>query len=447
LKSKFGLYTAISIVIANMIGTGIFTSLGFQVLELKSGFALLFLWLLGGISSLIGAMAYAELGTSMPRSGGEYHFLSRIYHPALGFVSGWVSFIVGFAAPAAAAATALSAYLMAALDMTPGEGFIHAGHAISIAVIIVLSLLHARSKRAGAGFQNVMTSLKIGVLVLFILIGLFYREGPSLDFEPHPAALKEIISPAFAIAIFFVSFAYSGWNAAAYIIGEMDRPGRNIPLSLILGTGTVTLLYIGITYVFLKVIPMGTMAGKIEIGYLFGQEVLGVNAGRIMGGLFSLMLFSTVSSLVITGPRVTQVMGEDYPAIKWFSATSRQDTPVRAIYIQAGIAIVYLVTSTFEQMITYIGFTLNLMTLLTVLGMMLNRGKKTSGIIPVYRIRPYPLLPLIFLLINTWIMVYGLLFRPMESIAGLITAAVGFGVWYWLRQKTGDQSQPPVSRF
>jgi APA family basic amino acid/polyamine antiporter len=439
LKSKFGLYTAISIVIANMIGTGIFTSLGFQVLELKSGFALLFLWLLGGISSLIGAMAYAELGTVMPRSGGEYHFLSRIYHPALGFISGWISFIVGFAAPAAAASTALSAYLMAALGISRSDGFLHTGQLISIVVILVLSLLHARSKRAGAGFQNIMTSLKILVLILFIIIGLLYDADQHIDFVPHPGALQEIISPAFAIAIFFVSFAYSGWNAAAYIIGEMERPERNIPHSLIIGTALVTCLYMGITYVFLKVIPLGTMAGKIEIGFLFGKEVLGVHAGRILGLLFSLLLFSTVSSLVIIGPRVTQVMGEDYPGIRWFSHTSRHDTPARAIYIQAFIAIIYLVTSTFEQMITYIGFTLNLMTLLTVLGLMLVRRAGLSSSGAVYRIRPYPLLPIVFLLINTWIMIYGLIYRPLESFAGLFTALLGLGVWSWLNHKARPQ--------
>jgi APA family basic amino acid/polyamine antiporter len=440
LKSKFGLYTAISIVIANMIGTGIFTSLGFQVLELRTGFALLFLWLLGGISSLIGAMAYAELGTSMPRSGGEYHFLSRIYHPALGFVSGWISFIVGFAAPAAAAATALSAYLMAAIGIGPGEGLFNAGQITSILVICLLSMLHARFKRAGASFQNIMTSLKILVLLLFIIAGIFSNTDQSLDFSPNAASLKEIISPAFAIAIFFVSFAYSGWNAAAYIIGEMDRPGRNIPVSLILGTLLVTGLYMGITFVFLKVIPLGTMAGKIEIGFLFGKELLGVDAGRVMGGLFSLLLFSTVSSLIITGPRVTQVMGEDYPAIRWFSHTSVFDTPARAIYIQAGIAIVYLITSTFEQMITYIGFTLNLMTLLTVLGMMLNRRNLPSDNASVYRVRPYPLLPVIFLTINTWILVYGLLYRPAESFAGIITAVLGLLAWFWLKHKNQPQA-------
>ena len=423
-----------------MIGTGIFTSLGFQVLELRTGFALLFLWLLGGITSLIGAMAYAELGTAMPRSGGEYHFLSRIYHPALGFISGWISFIVGFAAPAAAAATALSAYLMAAIGISPGEGLLNAGQITSILVILLLSMLHARFKRAGASFQNIMTSLKILVLLLFIFAGILSNTDQSLDFSPNAASLKEIISPAFAIAIFFVSFAYSGWNAAAYIIGEMDRPGRNIPISLILGTLLVTGLYIGITFVFLKVIPLGTMVGKIEIGFLFGKELLGVDAGRIMGGLFSLLLFSTISSLIITGPRVTQVMGEDYPGIRWFSHTSVFDTPARAIYIQAGIAIVYLITSTFEQMITYIGFTLNLMTLLAVLGMMLNRRNLPSDNASVYRIRPYPLLPIIFLLINTWIMIYGLVYRPAESFAGIITAVLGFLAWLWLKHKNQQQA-------
>ncbi len=423
-----------------MIGTGIFTSLGFQVLELRTGFALLFLWLLGGISSLIGAMAYAELGTAMPRSGGEYHFLSRIYHPALGFISGWISFIVGFAAPTAAAATALSAYLMAAIAISPGEGLFNAGQITSILVILLLSMLHARFKRAGASFQNIMTSFKILVLLLFILAGILSNTDHTLDFSPNAASLKEIISPAFAIAIFFVSFAYSGWNAAAYIIGEMDRPGRNIPVSLIMGTLLVTLLYMGITYVFLKVIPLGTMAGRIEIGFLFGQELLGVDAGRVMGLLFSLLLFSTISSLVITGPRVTQVMGEDYPGIRWFSHTSVFDTPARAIYIQAGIAIVYLTTSTFEQMITYIGFTLNLMTLLAVLGMMLYRRNLPSGNASVYRVRPYPLLPIIFLLINTWIMIYGLVYRPVESFAGIITAVLGLLAWFWLKHKSQQQT-------
>lgn len=434
LRTRYGSYTAISIVVANMIGTGIFTSLGFQVMELHTGFALIMLWAIGGITALIGAMAYAELGTRMPRSGGEYHFLSRIYHPALGFVSGWISFIVGFAAPTAAAAMALSAYFTAALNLTGSLAPIETDQAIAIGVILLLSWMHVRYKRAGAGFQNIMTSVKIIILLIFILIGGFSAARTPIRFIPTGESLGEMISPAFAVALFFVSFAYSGWNASAYIAGEMSDPGKNIPRSLTLGTGIVTLLYLGITWVFLRVIPIEGMQGKIEIGYLFGRRMLGEEAGSALGILFSILLLSTVSSLIITGPRVTQVMGEDYARIRWFSKYSRNDTPARAIYIQAALAIVYILTSTFEQMITYIGFTLNLMTLLTVLGMIILRERSRGKAPPPYLLRPYPLLPVVFLLINLWIMVYGILYRPVESLAGLVTGGIGFGIWLVLRR-------------
>jgi len=423
-----------------MIGTGIFTSLGFQVMELHTGFALLLLWLIGGITALIGAMVYAELGVLMPRSGGEYHFLSRIYHPALGFISGWVSFIVGFAAPTAAAAMALSAYFTAAIDSP--DHFLQIDFKIIIAILVIISLtwLHARNKKAGAGFQSIITSIKIIVLLLFIFLGWISTSHSSIDFAPGRESLRELVGPPFAIALFFVSFAYSGWNASAYIAGELKHPAKNIPLSLILGTLLVTILYMGITWVFLKIIPIQLLAGKIEIGYLYGQEILGIQAGNIMGLLFSFLLFSTVSSLVITGPRVTQVMGEDYPLIRWIGYTSKNDTPSRAIYIQAAIAIVYIISSTFEQMITYIGFTLNLMTMLTVLGMMILRRRKRNAPAPTYRLSPYPILPITFLLISAWIMVYGIIYRPAESIAGLLTAALGYFVWLILR---AGSVQPP----
>lgn len=417
-----------------MIGTGIFTSLGFQVMELHTGFALLVLWLIGGITALIGAMAYAELGTRMPRSGGEYHFLSRIFHPALGFVSGWVSFIVGFAAPTAAAAMAMSVYFTAAVEV-PGRLFL-VDINVLIAIVVVLSLtwLHARYKKAGAGFQSIITSIKIIVLLLFIIIGWRSEAQSTIDFTLNRESLQELISPPFAIALFFVSFAYSGWNASAYIAGEVAAPGKNIPRSLILGTLLVTILYLGITWVFLRIIPLELMQGKIEVGYIFGQRILGAYAGKVMGLLFSLLLFSTVSSLIITGPRVTQVMGEDYRGIRWIGRNSRNDTPARAIYIQAVLAILYIISSTFEQMITYIGFTLNLMTLLTVLGMVIQRQRDRNSPNPPYLLRPYPLLPAVFLLVNIWIMVYGLIYRPLESTAGLLTTALGYLVWLILQK-------------
>ncbi len=417
-----------------MIGTGIFTSLGFQVMELHTGFALLMLWLIGGITALIGAMAYAELAVLMPRSGGEYHFLSRIYHPALGFVSGWVSFIVGFAAPTAAASIALSSYFTAAVDLPErlaGKAF---QTLIALLVIAGLTLLHARQKKAGAGFQSIATSLKIAVLLFFIYLGWKSPVLSSVDFSMSRESLREMISAPFAVALFFVSFSYSGWNAAAYITSEIRNPGRNIPLSLISGTVLVTLLYLGITWVFLRIVPIDLMYGRIEVGFLYGQEILGIRAGKLIGILFSLLLFSTVSSLIITGPRITQVMGEDYPFIRWFAHVGKRDTPARAIYIQAALAVVYLLSSTFEQMITYIGFTLNLMTLLTVFGLIIQRQRHPPVPAQPFRLKPYPLLPVIFLLINAWIMVYGLIYRPLESAWGLATAFLGFLLWRLMRK-------------
>ena len=424
LKNKFGLNTAISIVIANMVGTGIFTSLGFQVISLKSGFALLLLWLLGGISALTGALAYSELGTSMPRSGGEYHFLSKIYHPALGFIAGWVSFIIGFAAPTAAAAIALGAYFTAALNLNLTFLTFGLDKIIALSVIIFLTALHASDKTAGAWFQNIFTFLKVIALLVLIVLGLFSGINQTLDFSVTRDSLLEITSPAFAVSLFFVSYSYSGWNAAAYIAGEIKNPGKNIPRSLLTGTLIVTVLYVFTTYVFLRVIPIQEMTGKIEIGYIFGNQIFGNHTSTIMGLIFSLLLLSTVSSMIITGPRVTHVMGEDYAILKWFSGKSKKDIPVRAIIIQAALSMGYILTSTFEQVITLIGFTLNLFTLLTVIGMMLNRRKLPDSAF-IYRVKLYPVIPIIFILINAWIIIYGLIYRPVESLAGIGISLAG----------------------
>jgi APA family basic amino acid/polyamine antiporter len=360
----------------------------------------------------------------MPRSGGEYHFLSRIYHPALGFIAGWVSFIIGFAAPTAAASIALGAYFVAALDLNITILSLGLDKIIAIFIIILISALHASDKAAGAWFQNIFTSLKVIALLALIILGFFSGVEQSIDFSVTKDSLIEITSPAFAISLFFVSYSYSGWNAAAYIAGEIKNPEKNITRSLLTGTVIVTILYVFTTYVFLRVIPISEMTGKIEIGYIFGSQIFGSHTSTIMGLIFSLLLLSTVSSMIITGPRVTHVMGEDYRILKWFAKRSRKEIPVRAIIIQAALSIGYILTSTFEQVITLIGFTLNVFTLLAVIGMMLNRRKKPDSQY-VYRVKLYPVVPIIFILINTWIIIYGLIYRPMESLAGIGISLAG----------------------
>ena len=437
-NKKFGLYTAISLVVANMIGTGVFTSLGFQVLDISSGFAIVLLWLLGGVAALCGALSYAELGAAMPRSGGEYFYLSKIYHPALGFTAGWISFLVGFAAPVAAASIAFGSYLNKSLNFysflpqSLPEGVITS--ILAIVIIISISIIHITNKKLGAIFQNSFTTIKVLILIILIIIGFVYGNTENISFKADSSALKDIISPAFAIALYFVAYSYSGWNAAAYIAGEIKDPAKNIPRSLILGTIIVIILYVLLNFVFLSTIPIGEMAGQIEIGYLFLGKIWGTQAGIIIGIVIALLLISTISSMILTGPRVTQVMGEDYPIIKWISKKSRTDIPIRAIIIQGIISIIYVVTSSFEQVITFIGFTLNIFTFLTVMGVIIHRVKHPEIERP-YKTLGYPVIPVIFLIINSWILVYGLIYRPYESFMGIAVSLLGLIIYYFGRRK------------
>src|SRR6266852_1797689 len=225
-RRSIGFVTASSIVIANIIGTGVFTSLGFQLPDIHSGFALLMLWVVGGIAALCGALCYGELSAALPRSGGEYHFLSQIYHPALGFVAGFVSATVGFSAPIALTAMAFGKYFQGVFDLgTPV--------ALSFAVVWIVALFHLGNLRAGSAFQNLWTLLKLLLIATLIAAGFFVQSTQPISFLPAHGDMNSIFSGAFAVALVFVMYSYSGWNAASYINGEIKAPERNVPRSLV----------------------------------------------------------------------------------------------------------------------------------------------------------------------------------------------------------------------
>lgn len=418
---KIGFYTGVAIVVANMVGTGVFTSLGFQVLGTRSGFALLMLWLVGGIIALCGALCYGELAAAMPRSGGEYHYLSRIYHPAVGFLSGWVSATVGFAAPTALAAIALGRY---AASVWPE---VHA-NLLSLAVVVVITLVHLFSSRAGSRFQVFVTVLKVALLALFIGAGLL-AEAQPLAFAPAPADWRELLTPSFAVSLIFVSYAYSGWNAAVYMASEVEQPQHNLPRILLVGTALVALLYVVLNYVFLRTTPLDTLAGQLEIGFLAANQIFGVYLGQFMGAAIAVLLVSTISSMIFAGPRIIQTMGEDLPALRWLARRSRGGLPVRATLLQSLLTVVFIVSGTFERVLTYAGFVLNLFTFLTVLGLIVLRFRQPALPRP-YRTWGYPVTPLLFLLLNGWTLVFLLRDKPTESLLGLGTVLAGLVVYY-----------------
>lgn len=413
---KFEHTTITAVVIANMVGTGVFTSLGFQLLDIRSGFVLLMLWAVGGIIALCGAMTYAELGAAMPRSGGEYNFLTRIYHPAVGFASGWVSATVGFAGPTALAAMTFAAYSTSSLGGDANPWLLKA---IACGLIIVLTLVHASTRRNSGGLQVVFTVLKVGVIVAFCIAALWIADTPQpVRFMFAPEDIPLLTSGAFAVSLIYVSYAYTGWNAATYLSGELKDPQRTLPWILMAGTLVVMVLYLALNYVFLRVTPMDAMVGQLEIGYIAADAAFGELGGRFAGLVLSLLLISTVSAMTVAGPRVLQVIGEDIKQLRFLGQTNSDGVPARAILVQSSLAMIFILTSSFESVLVFSGFILALNSLVTVLGVFVLRLRQPDLPRP-YRTFGYPLTPLIYLGLTAWTLIFVVINRTQESLMGL----------------------------
>ncbi len=428
-KINNGLYkpsTAIAVVVANMIGTGVFTSLGYQIVDIKSTFVLLLLWLVGGIAAMCGALTYAELASRLPRSGGEYNFLSQLYHPSVGFVSGWVSLTVGFAAPTALAAMTFAAYLDSALVNIADINRM----AAALMLVAVVTLVHGRNHESSGGLQNWFTVIKVLLIVGFVcVVTLTVSEPQEVRLLPTAGDGVLITSSAFAISLIYVNYAYTGWNAATYITGEIENPGRSLPFVLIAGTAIVILLYLALNATFLYAVPLHMLEGRIEIGVIVAQQTFGETGALIMGGILSLLLISTVSAMTMAGPRVLQVMGQDFRLFRLLSFNNKGGVPRTAIYTQGLLTCIFIVTSTFESILVFSGFILGLSSLATVLGVFVLRYKhgadKTTGD-NSYRTWCFPLPPLIYSAIVIWTLSFIAVNRPQEAAVALAIIVLGF---------------------
>ena len=418
-----GFFTASGIVIANIIGTGVFTSLGFQLADIQSGFPLLMLWILGGIAALCGALCYGELSAALPRSGGEYHFLSEIYHPALGFMAGFVSATVGFAAPVALAAMAFGKYFQGVFNF--GSPIV-----LSFVLIWIIALFHFGNLRHGSAFQNLWTIVKLLLIAALIGAGFLVEPKQPITFLPQSGDTMSIFSGAFAVSLVYVMYSYSGWNASSYIIAEVKQPERNVPRSLLVGTLVVIVAYVLLNGVFIATTPEAEMRNQVEIGLIAGKHIFGENGGRIVGAVICLGLVSAISSMTWIGPRVTMSMGEDHWLLRFLGRKNSQGVPTNAVILQLLIVNLLLLTGSFQGVVQYIQFALLLCSLLTVLGVIVLRITRPNISRP-YRVWLYPLPPIIFATITTWMMIYLLRSQTTESIAGLFTALVGFLLYFW----------------
>jgi len=436
IRLSVSMLTATAIVVADMVGVGVFTSLGFQVQAIPSGFSLLLLWVIGGAVALCGVFSYGELAAMFPRSSGEYNFLRQTYHPAVGFLAGWLSATVGFAAPVALAAMAFGQYAKAIVPGAPPL-------ALGLGVVWIVSLVGLRSLRQSSAFQMIWTILKVTLILALLVAGFVLAKPQPISFAPSAADPSLVISAPFAISLVFVMYSYSGWNAATYIAGEMRDPQRSLPRSLLVGTSIVIVLYVALNALFLYATPITELAGQIDVAVIAGKHIFGDLGGRIVGALICIGLVSSISAMMWIGPRVTTVMGEDMPILRVFARRSRSGVPTTAILFQLVVATLMLFTQSFEAVLDFIQFSLLACSFLAVAGVIKLRITRPDLPRP-YRAWGYPVTPLVFLSVTAFMMYYLVTQRPVQSLIGVLIMASGLAVYYLSRPRIAPGLATPT---
>ncbi len=421
---QIGWKTAVAIVVSNMIGTGIFTTLGFQLTDITNTYSIFLLWFIGGILALFGAFCYAELGSHFKGNGGDFIYLKETYHPLLGYLVSWISLIIGFSSPVALAALAMSKYL-SAFDVSFGNSF-------AIGIIFLVSVFLSFSLKASSRFHNFFTLIKIAFIIVLIIIGIGISDseaiGNSLKFDD--SWQKEIMLPAFDTSLVFVTYSYTGWNSASYIAGEIKDVQKNLPKSLIVGTVFVTVCYLLVNFIMLKHTPVNQLAGKEDVMGEAANNMLGNTFGKIVNIFIALQLVATISGYLWVGSRLTQAFAKENRLWKSLSVGNKKGIPVRAIFAHAVIATLIILTGSFKEIFVYTAFILQLFATLAISTAYFIKKEDRK----IFKSNLFYIFPTVFLLFSIYILYFTLIHNPKESIIGLGIVAVGI-VLYLIDKK------------
>ncbi|MGA1977641.1 MAG: amino acid permease [Bacteroidales bacterium] len=443
LKRQLGLFPATNIVVANMVGAGIFTTSGLLITGLHNPLLMMVLWAAGGLIALCGALSYGELGAAMPEAGGEYLFLSKLYHPLFGFLSGWVSFLVGFSAPIAASALGFSEYFCRAVPGLPASlakaGILTSGQTgklLAIGIIIIFTFIHYRGIRYGSKVQNVLTTLKVALILVLLIAGFTSGRGDMGNFNRGGSIAHGIAGwKTIGLSLMWIMFAYSGWNASTYIGAEIKNPSKILPGSLLLGTGIVILLYLGLNTLYVYGINPEAMKGVISVGGLAMGNLFGRSADVLFSILIAFALFSSLSAFIIIGPRVYYSMAKDGLFFKSAGKIHKKfQVPSNSIIIQGLIAVVMVVSGTFEQVLTYMGFALGIFPILAVAGVIKMRRNNSETI----RLPGYPFTQILYITAGLLILALSYFERPFESSIAALTVIAGIPAYYIFKKKNGS---------
>jgi APA family basic amino acid/polyamine antiporter len=423
-RAHLGLTSATALVVANMVGVGVFTTSGFALADLGSPGRVLAAWAVGGLFALLGALSYGALAARMAESGGEYLFLSRTIHPLAGFLAGWVSLLAGFTAPIAAAAAGLDAYL--------GPLVLPGARApwIGSAAIALVAVLHGLRAAPGVLAQNAVVALKLALLAVFVAIA-----APRLDLAPLQAPPPAFAPGAFAVALVWISFSYSGWNAAVYVAGEVRDGARNVPRALLLGTLLTAALYLVVNAVFVFAAPSERLAGREDIAAAAAQALGGDALAALVRAIVAIALFTSISAMVMAGPRVYARMADDglFPRL----LATRGEVPAAAIALQAALALAVLWSAGLAELLGYIGYTLGLSAAATVCGLFVLRRREGVAAFG------HPLVPAAFVVGTLAVSAFMVARRPAEALWGIATIALGVVAYVGLRPASRPTSGTP----
>jgi len=435
LVRRIGIVSATALVVSNMIGTGIFTTTGFLAGDLGSPAMVIFIWVVGGAIALAGALCYLELALNFPRSGGEYVYLSEAWGPAWGFINGWISFFAGFSAPIAAAALAMAAYLGLGDGgrMIPlGPLTLHLGDAqlMACSVVAIFTVFNVLGVREVGRLQTALTGVKLFVIGGLLVLGFSVGQGDvgHLSLAAERTSNLSLVEQ-FAISLVFVYFAYSGWNAATYVAGEIQKPERTLPIALLIGTGGVTVLYVALNALYIYAVSLEDLKGVVAVGSSVASALFGAETGRLFSLALALSLLATVNAMCFVGPRVYYAMAER-GAFFSIAATihPKWKSPWVAVVMQGICATLLIVLPTFRDLVVYIGFTLYLFTALCVLGLF--RLRRRSGWKKFsWLSRSYPLIPLLYVVMSGWVLIFSVKAAPVSSGMALATVLVGALAW------------------
>jgi len=443
LRRQLGLTSAVLIIIADVIGTGIFVTTGLTLGMTQSALVVIILWTLGGLTAITGSLCYAELATMWPDDGGEYLYLKKIYGFLPAFLTGWVSITVGFTASAAATSLTLVWYLKEFFTVFPQAELIQ--KLIAASFILFFGFLHILGLKKGSFVQNFLTVVKLLIIFSLIVFGFIYIDWDmtSRITSGMSSSGGNIGIGTYGIALLIIMFAYSGWNGTSYIAGEIKNPQKNLPRAMFFGSLAITIIYILLNIVFLMSSPAEQLTASHATAAIAASNLFGAKAGSLLTLVVAIVLISAVSVQMMIGPRVYYAMAKDGLIFSKLSRINPKfNTPDLAIATQMIIAIIYVFIgkNNIESLLAYMGFSLGIFPLMAVIGMLVMRFKNPDIQRP-FKSPLFPLIPIIYIVLTAGMMAASLIMWTKSSLFAIGVLCFGIVIYFIWRATGGGKNK------